>query len=165
MKYITTLHDREYLVEITDESHIQVDGRCYEVDFHAIGDRSLYSLLVDGHSYEAYVYPNDEGWEVILQGRLYPVKVEDEREKWLRLAAESTLVHHAEFLLKAPMPGSIIALPVQEGQVVDKGQVLAILESMKMQNELRSPRKGTVSRVRVKIGENVQQKEILLSVI
>jgi biotin carboxyl carrier protein len=62
------------------------------------------------------------------------------------------------------MPGLIVSVPVNEGQAVEKGDVLLILESMKMQNELKSPRAGSVSRVRVKPGDRVEQKETLLSV-
>jgi len=58
----------------------------------------------------------------------------------------------------------VIVIPVAEGQEVKKGQVLLILESMKMQNELKAPRDGKVSRIRVKPGESVEQKQALLSV-
>jgi pyruvate carboxylase subunit B len=63
------------------------------------------------------------------------------------------------------MPGLVVAIPVEEGQPIQKGQVLLILESMKMQNELKAPRDGTVGRVRVKPGETVEQKQTLLSVV
>ena len=63
------------------------------------------------------------------------------------------------------MPGLVVAIPVEEGQPVQKGQVILILESMKMQNELKSPRDGTMGRVRVKTGETVEQKQTLLSVM
>jgi biotin carboxyl carrier protein len=63
------------------------------------------------------------------------------------------------------MPGLIVAVNVDEGQSVQKGDVLIILESMKMQNELRSPLAGTVSRLRVQNGERVEQQQILLSVV
>ncbi len=165
MKYITTLHEQDYLVEIIDEDHVKVNDKIFEIDFHAIDDQPLYSLLADGFSYEAYVYPADEGWQVLLHGKLYPVRVEDEREKRLRLASQSEFTQHGEYHLKAPMPGLIISLPVQDGQAVEKGEVLAILESMKMQNELRSPRAGVVSRMRIKVGDSVEQKQTLLSVI
>ncbi|MCK7520363.1 MAG: acetyl-CoA carboxylase biotin carboxyl carrier protein subunit [Ignavibacteriales bacterium] len=62
------------------------------------------------------------------------------------------------------MPGLVVAIPVEEGQQVKKGQVLLILESMKMQNELKSPRDGTVNRIKVRAGESVEQKQPLLSV-
>jgi biotin carboxyl carrier protein len=59
----------------------------------------------------------------------------------------------------------VVSIPVQEGQMVQKGDVLVILESMKMQNELRSPRDGKVVRVRVDEGDRVEQKETILSVV
>ena len=61
------------------------------------------------------------------------------------------------------MPGLVVTILVGEGQEIKKGQVLLILESMKMQNELKSPRAGTVGRLRVKAGESVEQKQTLLS--
>jgi biotin carboxyl carrier protein len=124
----------------------------------------VYSLLINGHSYEAYIYPSDEGWQVLLLGRLYPAVVIDEREKRLLESAGGRVMESAEYHLKAPMPGLIVSVPVSEGQKVEKGDVLVILESMKMQNELKAPRDGTVTRLRVKSGDNVEQKQTLLSV-
>ncbi len=106
----------------------------------------------------------DENWQVLLRGRLYPVTVEDEREKRLRAAAGSGVSESGEFHLKAPMPGLVVAIPVTEGQAVKKGEVLLILESMKMQNELKAPRDGIVNRIKVKAGESVEQKQPLLSI-
>ena len=59
----------------------------------------------------------------------------------------------------------LVAIPVTEGQAITQGQVLLVLESMKMQNELKAPRDGTVSRIRVKVGETVEQKQTLLNVM
>jgi biotin carboxyl carrier protein len=101
---------------------------------------------------------------VLLRGRLYPVNVEDEREKRLRAAAGGRVAETGEYHLRAPMPGLVVAVQVIEGQEVKKGQVILILESMKMQNELKSPRDGTIGRIRVKAGESVEQKQSLLSV-
>jgi len=59
----------------------------------------------------------------------------------------------------------VVAIPIAEGEKVEKGQVLLILESMKMQNELKSPRAGIISRLRVKPGDGVEQRQTLLSVV
>ncbi len=165
MKYVTSIHNREYIIEIIDERHIILDGTPYEVDFDSISGQPVYSLLLDGQSYESYVYSSDEGWQVLLHGTLYPTMVEDEREKRLRAAAGGKIAERGEFRLRAPMPGLIVAVLVNEEQPVEKGDVLVILESMKMQNELKAPRAGRVARVRVKGGDSVQQKQTLLSVV
>ena len=164
MKYVTTINDQEFLVEIIDERHVSLNGKIYEVDFESVSGQPVYSLIADGKSHEAYVREGDDGWQVLLRGRLYPARVEDEREKRLRAAAGGGVAETGEFHLKAPMPGLVVAVHVKEGQDVKKGQVLLILESMKMQNELKSPRDGMVNRIKVKAGESVEQKQALLSV-
>jgi biotin carboxyl carrier protein len=121
-------------------------------------------LIVDGKSYESYVYETEEGWQVLTRGRQYNLTVEDEREKRLRAAAGSGVAESGEYHLKAPMPGLVVSIPVNEGDKVEKGQVILILESMKMQNELKSPKAGTMGRIRVKQGETVEQRQALLSV-
>jgi biotin carboxyl carrier protein len=165
MKYITTIGEREYSIEIINQQLILLDGIPYEVDFASVSGQPVYSLLVDGKSYEGYMYANDDDWEVLLQGNLYNVQVEDERERRLRQALGEGPAQHGEFHLKAPMPGLVISVPVEDGQEVAKGDVLLILESMKMQNELKSPRDGKVSRIRVKVGDSVERKQTLLSVV
>jgi biotin carboxyl carrier protein len=164
MKYISTVNDVEYTIEIIAEHRISVNGQVLQVDFNSVSGQLVYSLLVDGKSFEGFVYPGEENWEVLLMGQQFPVRVEDEREKRLRAAAGGEVSETGEFHLKAPMPGMVVSLLVEEGQEIEKGQVLLILESMKMQNELKAPRAGTVSRLRIKPGESVEQRQTLLSV-
>ena len=165
MKYVSNVNGVEYLIEIIDERHIIVNGRKLTVDFNSVSGQPVYSLLVDGKSFEGFVYPGETEWEVLLMGRQFPVIVEDEREKRLRAAAGGSVSDAGEFHLRSPMPGMVVSIPVEEGQPIEKGDVLLILESMKMQNELKAPRAGTVGRIRVKMGESVEQRQTLLSVL
>ena len=164
MKYISVVNGKEYTIEIIDERRITINGQEITVDFNSVSGQPVYSLLVDGKSFEGFVYPGQEEWEVLLMGRQYPVTVEDERERRLKAAAGGSVSETGKFYLKAPMPGMVVSVLVEEEQEVEKGQVLLILESMKMQNELKAPRAGTIGRVRVKPGESVEQRQTLLSV-
>ena len=164
MKYITTVDDQQFEIEVVDEHHIRIGDRLLQVDFESVSGQSVFSLILDGRSYESFVYQGEEDWDVLLRGRQYQVKVEDEREKRLKAAAGGGVAEGGEFHLKAPMPGLVVAILVEEGQPVKKGQVMLILESMKMQNELKAPRDGTIGRIRVKAGESVEQKQAMLSV-
>ena len=67
-----------------------------------------------------------------------------------------------EFKLKPPMPGKIVGIKVNEGDAVKKGQILVVLEAMKMQNELPAPRDGTVKTINVKVGQTVEGKDVLV---
>jgi acetyl/propionyl-CoA carboxylase alpha subunit len=165
MKYITYITKHQYNIEILDEKSIKLGDKTYEYDFDSINDQSVFSLLLDGLSYEANIYPGDDGWQVLLYGHLYPVIVIDEREKRLRESVSSKPQESGEFHLKAPMPGLIVSVPVIENQTVSKGDVLMVLESMKMQNELRSPRDGVVYRLKVKVGDSVEHKQTMLSIL
>ncbi len=165
MKYVTSVGGREYIVDIIDDHHVSVDGVTYAVDFMPVGDQPVYSLLVDGLSFDAHVYADEDEWQVLFHGTLFTAIVEDEREKRLRASLAGRVAEHQDFHLKAPMPGMVVSIPVLEGQVIHKGEVLAVLESMKMQNELRSPREGKVTRLRVKVGDRVEQKQTMLSVV
>jgi biotin carboxyl carrier protein len=164
MKYVTTIDNQEFEIEIVDERHIRIGGRLLEVDFESVNGQPVFSLILDGKSYESFVYQGDEDWEVLIRGRQYQVNVEDEREKRLKTSAGGGSLEGGEFHLKAPMPGLVVAVLIEEGQEVKKGQVMLILESMKMQNELKAPRDGVMGRVRVKAGESVEQRQTLLSV-
>jgi biotin carboxyl carrier protein len=164
MKYITTIDDREFEIEIDGDNKLVVDGKLYFIDFNSIGDQPVYSLLINGQSYEAYVYPTEDDWQVLLFGRFYPVKVEDERERRLRLASGNVISERQEYALKSPMPGLIVDVPVSVGQNVETGDVLIVLESMKMQNELKSPRAGVVSRISVGVRDSVEQRQLLMIV-
>ncbi len=81
MKYVTTVANKEYTIEVIDEKHISVNGKVMEVDFESVSGQPVYSMLIDGKSYESYVYEGEEDWQVLLLGRQYPIKVEDERER------------------------------------------------------------------------------------
>jgi biotin carboxyl carrier protein len=161
---VTTIGESAFVVDVLDEHHVNLNGTLMEVDFENISGQPVYSLLLDGRSYEAYVYEGDDELQVLLLGQLYPSKVEDEREKRLRAAAGSTVSEASEFHLRAPMPGLVVGIRVEQDQQVEKGQVLVILESMKMQNELKAPRAGKITRIRVKAGDTVDQRQTLLTV-
>jgi acetyl/propionyl-CoA carboxylase alpha subunit len=162
MKYIATIAEKEYEIEILSETRVLIDDVPHEIDFKRLRQYLSFSLLVDGKSYETNIYQDNNDWEVLLRGRQFTVDVEDERDRRLRLAAGHISVHKGKLVLRAPMPGLVIDIPVAEGDQVTKGDVLVILESMKMQNELTAPRDGKVTRIQAKVNDNVERKESLL---
>ena len=164
MKYVATIAGKDYIVEVLDKRRVSLDGKVMDVDFENISGQPVYSLVIDGKSYEAYVYEGEDEWQVLLLGQQYPVQVVDEREKRLKAAAGGVVADSGEFNLKAPMPGLVVSVAVEQDQNVAKGDLLILLESMKMQNELRAPRAGKVSRVRVKAGETVEQRQTMLTI-
>ena len=163
MKYVTSTGDESFEIEINGENDLLVNGQRMVIDFRSVVGQSVYSLIVNGRSYEALVQPTEEGLEVLLHGQLFQVSIEDERQRRLRQSTGSVTVRRGEFHLKAPMPGLIVTVHVRDGQEVKKGDRMIVLESMKMQNEISSPTDGTVRTLRIKPGDNVDQNQVLLT--
>lgn len=162
MKYVTTLNGKRFEIDIQRDGSILVNGERREVDFRAMGP-SLYSILMENLSHELVIEERDEGdIEVQLRGRLYTGKVLDERAQLMAQRSGGMVAESGEATIKSPMPGLVVAIPVEVGQTVTAGQTVVILESMKMQNELKSPRDGVIQSIAVQAGQSVEQNKPLL---
>lgn len=162
MKYNAEINGEQYRIELSRDQQVEINGEPHRINFESVGEQLTYSLLVDGRSFEVNLFQENGTWEVIMRGRRYSVRVEDERERLLREASGGTSVQEGKICLDAPMPGLVIDIPVAEGDQVDEGEVLLILESMKMQNELTAPREGTITGIRVQVNQNVERGQTLL---
>ena len=121
----------------------------------------VYSVLLDGRSYEAHAEPgNDCAW-ITIRGYRFRVAVTDPR----RWSARRTGSHgHEREEIVAPMPGKIVRLLVEPGQRVEAGQGVVVMEAMKMQNEMKARRAGSVVSVPVRPGETVAAGAILATI-
>jgi biotin carboxyl carrier protein len=162
MRYLTTIGDKTYTIDINQDGEVVIDSVKRSLDLRSIDDDGLYSLLLDNHSFEALVEEGDGEYRVLINGVLYYAQVADERAKRLAEAAGAFTPTSGEVNIKSPMPGLIVAVPVVEGQKVAKGQVVVVLESMKMENELKAPREGTVSSIKVQPRQAVEQNQVLI---
>jgi len=97
-----------------------------------------------------------------LDGFRYEVEALDERSRAIRELSGAAAGPSGPAPLVAPMPGMIIRVAVQVGDVVEAGQGLVVMEAMKMENELRAPRAGIVSEVRVVEGASVEANTVLV---
>ncbi len=151
MRFWVTLEGRDTEVELTRENgrmFLELDGRRVEADLHLLPDGEVYSLLVDGRSWEVRVAPDVDALQVTVQGATLPVTVRHPLEKALRSAARGAGAATGE-TIAAPMPGVVVAVRVRPGDPVIAGQALVVVEAMKMQNELTARHGGTVSEVLV----------------
>ena len=109
-------------------------------------------------------------YSVIVNGVAYDVMVEEVAagaapvEAAPAPAAAPKADANAKCSVTAPMPGNILAVNVQVGAKVEKGQVLCILEAMKMENEIAAPEAGTVSSITVSKGSTVQSGDVLVTI-
>jgi biotin carboxyl carrier protein len=161
MKYVTTIGERRYTIEINRDDEVTIDGVAYPIDLRAI-DEATFSLLINNASHEALVEASNGEIQILLRGRLYTAHVEDERASRLSQAGGGLHTGSGEVTIKSPMPGLIVAIAVTEGQVVKKGQTVVVLESMKMENELKAPRDGAIASIKVSPRQSVEQGQALV---
>jgi biotin carboxyl carrier protein len=164
MKFWVTLEGRDTEVEFRTEGEkllLELDGRKIEADFHRLPDGEVYSLLVNGHSHEVRVTPAGDRLEITFRGDTFPVEVRHPLEKIL-LATERAGAAAGGETINAPMPGLVIAIKVKAGDVVEPGQAVAVVEAMKMQNELAARKGGVVSDVLVAERASVSAGQPLL---
>jgi len=166
MKYQAIVGKHEFEIEIEERGVIRVDGEPLVVDLQEIVPGRLYSMLLDNVSTEAYVEPQQDClFHVLSRGNLYHVKVQDERAIRLAKGMAGFVPDSGEIEIQAPMPGLIVSVPVTAGQQVKAGNVLVVLESMKMDNELVAPRNGTVVQLHVEAGDSVNGKQTLVTLV
>jgi biotin carboxyl carrier protein len=161
VKYFAAVNGQEYEIEIED-GHVLVDGEAIVVDVSQIGVPELYSILLNGHSYEVLVEEKRQEYAVTLAGQQFHVQVEDERSRRLNAGRKGPLVPTGELVVKAPIPGLVVKVLVSEGEDIPEDHPLVILEAMKMENEIRSLRAGVVRSVDVVAGQRVEQGAALL---
>ena len=187
MGYVVTVNGRQHTLDLEENGHLRrvtLNSHTLTIDWRTIG-RDLpasghpedqiadqYSLLVGTASYTAYVRSLDEAegrertgrkLEVVVQGRPYVVEVQDARSQ--ALASLAGAAHASgEASIRAPMPGLVSNVLVTVGEEVQRGQTIVVLEAMKMENDLTTPRAGYVRALRVTKGQTVSQDDVLATI-
>jgi biotin carboxyl carrier protein len=164
MRFWVTLEGRDAEVEFQAEGDclwVEVEGRRLEADFRRLPDGEVHSLLIGGRSHEVRVSAAGPVLEVTLDGATVPVEVRHPLEKLLQSTQAGERAAHGE-VVAAPMPGLVVAIKVRPGDRVEAGQPVAVVEAMKMQNELPALRGGVVRDVLVKERDSVSAGQPLV---
>ncbi len=161
MKYYTRVDNTEYEVEINGEN-ILLNGEPVNVDLMRSGAAELYSVLFGGRSYEMLVNSDRFNYTINVRGVQFQVQVEDERARRMNRARRLPTLPDGELAITAPIPGLVVRVLVAEGDAIEEGQPVVLLEAMKMENELRAMRGGVVKSVIVSAGQRVDQNAPLI---
>ncbi|OGF66420.1 MAG: hypothetical protein A2Y62_15880 [Candidatus Fischerbacteria bacterium RBG_13_37_8] len=153
-KYTVTIKkvDNKYMVAF--------EGKEYIIDAVFLEDKLL-SLIIDGKSYEASFEKLSEGYyDLYFFNDFFKLSVQDTRAIKKAVSKENSGIISNKIV--APMAGKILKLPVAKGTLVQEGDVLAVIEAMKMQNEIKAFSQHVISEVLVKEGDSVIPQQIIL---
>jgi len=137
---------------VVDGNSVLVNGRPFVVGFEEG------RVLVDDTAYDISL----EDDAVIVEGIAHPFTVEGLEEEVA--GPKAATITASEGAVTAIMPGKIIRILVQEGDVVAEGDVVCILEAMKMENELKAPKAGAVKALHVRAGQDVETGAVLAEI-
>ena len=144
-----------------EEEAVTVDGKTLPVEARLLRSGVL-SLIVDGRAWRVVLEEDANEPAVLVAGERIPYSVSDPRSLKARRAHASGT--DGPRSIKASMPGRVVRVLVQLGEVVQAHQGLVVIEAMKMQNELKSPKDGKVIELRVKPGDTVAAGNVLAAV-
>ncbi|GAB2536784.1 biotin/lipoyl-containing protein [Spirosoma aerophilum] len=159
----TTINDQIRTVDFTADGPF-VNNELFNWDLVKLSDRSFHILHQD-RSYTAELLEVNVADKLVtlkINGHIHQVSVKDRFDLLLEKMGMSNVAGTKLNELKAPMPGLIVGISVQPGDVVSKGDSLLILEAMKMENNLKAPGEGTVKAIRVGKGDRVEKGQVLV---
>ena len=164
MNYDVSVDGKAHRLELArkaEQWECKLDGRVVPIDVVMLR-RNVLSLLIESVSYEVRREQSVAGLRLSIGTKRYAVELKDPRSLHSRRAESGSTEGKKKVI--APMPGKIVRVLVQEKMEVQAGQGVVVVEAMKMQNELKSPKQGIVQRVMAVEGANVNAGDVLLIV-
>jgi len=158
MKLVVELEGEKREVELTRDGRnvtATVDDREYVLDASE-PEPGVFLLKHDGRVFEAYA---DEK-SVTIAGRTFETNVVD--PKRLRGSVAGAAAEHGHAEIRTAMPGKVVRILKSAGDAVTKGEGVIVVEAMKMQNELKSPKDGTIGDIKVAEGTTVGAGDVLV---
>ncbi len=147
-----------------NKEELTLNGDAFSWDLLQLQDNS-YHIIHNNQTYQVEVLKADfqaKTFTIQVNGHRYTVNSEDKMDLLLKRLGMDNINQNKVNDVKAPMPGLILGVNVAEGDEVQKGDILMILEAMKMENALKSPTDGKVKAIKVKQGQNVEKNQLLI---
>lgn len=158
--YRVTIGAKEFQVNVA-ANQFAVNGEPYDASLTPLNSAGLYLLRRGAHKREMHVASEGQSrFAVLVDGRHVVAEVEKMTSRLRKRLEQGRNTGD----LKAPMPARVVDICVQEGDEVEKGQVLVVLESMKMQMDFRSPAAGKVTKLHVQPGVRVEKDALMVQI-
>jgi pyruvate carboxylase subunit B len=158
VKYYVRIGGATHEVDV-EGGRVVVAGETLETHLAAVPGTPLYHLLLGGESWTIAAQPLDGlgRWALGVVGERLEVTALDERTHQIQTLTGRGRLAGSEGTIRAPMPGLVVRIEVAEGQRVETGARLVVVEAMKMENELRASRAAVVQTVHVTVGQPVEK--------
>ena len=160
------INDRTAWVNLIKQNgnilEVEVDGKRYEVDLLHTAD-GTFSILEGGHSYNIELVPHNQPKKYMAHTlyNSYDVDIIDAEARYL-INRSSNGVGKNEKTISSPMPGKVIKVLVNEGDIINVGETAIIIAAMKMESEYKAPISGMVKKINVNVGDTIEGNQVLI---
>lgn len=162
-RYVVFLLGERHEVEIGPHGRVAVDDHAHQASLARTSPPHGHSMLLDGASFALLARRRRDGrWELGLDGRSFAAEVLDARTARVRELSAAVGGRAEVAALRAPMPGLVVRVAVGEGDAVEEGDTVLIVEAMKMENELSATGAARVARILAAPGEAVEKGQVLV---
>ncbi len=147
-----------------NQTETHINGTVVEIDSVSLSEKENH-VLKGNKGYNVEVVSIDHNSKLVelkINGAIYKYEVKDEHDLLLKELGFNTTIANKVSTIKAPMPGLVLNVMVEDGQEIKKGSALIILEAMKMENIIKSPTDGIIKTVVATKGSAVDKNELLI---
>lgn len=161
MGFRLSLGDQTHEIEIVSRKPrlvVRIDGRLREIDGDVVPGDGRHTLLVDETALHAARARTGDTQHVRIAGRSFDIRIVDPR-------ADAAAAGGGQDQIKAPMPGAVVSVQKQAGDVVKRGETVMTIESMKLQTALTSPRDGVIAEIGKAEGGTFEKDEVVATLV
>ena len=166
MNYITKIQGSEYKINLLEKEGnlviAEIDGESIPIQLNETDGSHIYSAMVGNSSYELEIRRNGKSNLLFYDGISLESFVEDERMARLKKSMGKSSNQMQDKEVIAPMPGLVVAIEVELGQKIKKGDGILIIEAMKMENEIKAPFDAIVKAIKVVEKQAVEKNQLLM---
>ena len=162
-KCTAIVNDEQFEVRLDEDGSFFLSEKLLDASARMLN--GLVHLRIGGQTMIAYSkWIGENSYEVWIGHHVIHVRLEDEKSRLERKFWKATASHLGIQTVRAPMPGLVTAVNVQQGNTIEVGKSLLILEAMKMENEIRSPIAGKVKTISILKGNPVEKGQALMTI-
>jgi biotin carboxyl carrier protein len=162
-KFVVTVNNKKLFFDKDDNGNIKSGENNYKVDLTKLTENA-FSIKINNKIYEATVERTEGGYVITINGNSFKTTVRSLLEEKANEYLQKREGANADGKIKAPMPGLIVKVLKAEGEAIQKGEPLIILEAMKMENEIRATVSGIIKSVKVNENSSVEKGALLLEI-
>ena len=163
--FIITIGNIKKKVSLLNENKTSIDGKIWDYELLNL-NCNKYLLRIDNNFYEISSEKIDNGtYSLLVNGKsILAIAKTELEDRVTKLIENAKTTSNPNVEVNAPMPGMILKIKKQQGNKIETGESVLILEAMKMENDLRAPTSGIINKLFIKEGTKVEKGELLFSI-